>query len=121
LNMSMQGGGLNLHGGEVAMKTLIKQLSSMLGRPVLDKTGVTATFDVSLKFTVDDTLAGLVKDWGTVQGHRESMMAASGTNDAHAAPTFLAAMQEQLGLKLESTKGPVEVMVIDHIEKPAAN
>jgi uncharacterized protein (TIGR03435 family) len=121
LNMSMQGGGLNLHGGEVAMKTLIKQLSSMLGRPVLDKTGVTATFDVSLKFTVDDTLAGLVKDWGTVQGHRESMMAASGTNDPHAAPTFLAAMQEQLGLKLESTKGPVEVMVIDHIEKPAAN
>jgi len=36
-------------------------------------------------------------------------------------PTITVAIQEQLGLRLESTKGPVEVMVIDHIERPPAN
>ena len=105
------------------MAEFIRVLSSMLGRPVLDRTGIAKTFDVRLEFAVDDTVAGFMNDWGTVQGHRESMtaMAVSGAGDPHAPPNILAAVQEQLGLRLDSTKGPVEVMVIDHIERPSAN
>jgi uncharacterized protein (TIGR03435 family) len=43
------------------------------------------------------------------------------TTGPGASPTLLVAVQEQLGLKLESTKGPVEVMVIDHVERPLPN
>ena len=121
MSISMSPAGMNAHGGDMPMSVLISQLSSMLGRPVLDKTGITTNFDVHLEFAVDESLAGMMKEWGTVQGHREAMMAKSDSSDPHTAPNILAAIQAQLGLKLESTRGPVEVMVIDHIEKPAAN
>ena len=123
VNIGMSPSGMNAHGGDVPMPELIRVLSSMLGRPVLDRTGITTNFDLRLEFTVDDTLEGLMRDWGTVQGHRESMMsaAAEGARDLHAAANILGAVQEQLGLKLEATKGPAEVMVIDHVEKPGAN
>lgn len=53
------------------MPELIRTLAFILGRPVLDRTGVTTHFDVHLDFTVDDTLAGFSSAWGSVQGHRE--------------------------------------------------
>ena len=105
------------------MTEFIRVLSSMLGRPILDQSGVTANFDLRLEFTVDDALAGYMGEWGTVQGHTESLAAAAaaGAADPRAAPNLLGALPEQLGLKLEGSKGPAEVMVIDHVEKPAAN
>jgi uncharacterized protein (TIGR03435 family) len=123
VNVSMSPTGLNLHGGNVPMPELIRLLSSMVGRPVLDRTGITTNFDLRLQFTVDDTLAGYMGQWGTVQGHSESLMAAAaaGAADPRAAPNILGALQEQLGLKLEGGKGPAEVMVIDQVGKPGAN
>jgi uncharacterized protein (TIGR03435 family) len=122
VNVRMSSSGLNAHGGEVPMAELVRQLASILGRPVLDRTGITANFDLSLQFALDDTVEGMMKQWGNVQGHRESMMAAaSGAGDPQALPNILAAVQEQLGLKLTATKGPVEVIVIDHVEKPSVN
>ena len=105
------------------MSELIQTLSMVLGRPVLDRTGVTRHFDVDLTFAADETAAGLMMVSGSVAGHRESMAAAAAAaaNDPNAAPNILAAVQGQLGLKLDSTKGPAEVMVIDHVEKPSAN
>jgi len=47
----------------------------VVGRPVLDRTGVTTHFDVDFTFTPDDTAAGLMANWGSVQGHRESVAA----------------------------------------------
>ena len=113
--------GMLQRGADVVMAEFIRILSSMLGRPVLDRTGVTAHFDVRLEFAVDDTLQGLNREYGTVAGHREAMAEMAAANASGAAPNIATALQEQLGLKLETIKGTVEVMVIDRVERPGAN
>jgi uncharacterized protein (TIGR03435 family) len=72
--------------------------SNLVGRTVVDKTGLTGNYDIDLKWTPDDQQA---------------------TPDA--GPTLFTAFEEQLGLKLEPAKGPVDSLVIDHVEKPSAN
>jgi uncharacterized protein (TIGR03435 family) len=71
-----------------------------LGRPVVDKTGLTGTYDFTLKWTPDQMANG-----------------AHTVDDSE--PSIFTAIQEQLGLKLEPAKGPVEVLVIDHVEMPS--
>ena len=70
-------------------------------RPVLDRTGLTGWFDMSVEWSLPpdpaQSPAAQVEDAG---------------------PTFLEALREQLGLKLLPTKAPVDVLVIDHVEKP---
>ncbi len=87
-----------LRAGCVTMRVLADSLAGEVGRAVLDRTGITGHFDAELQWTPDQAAA----DVGTLPN----------------APSIFTAVQEQLGLKLESTKGPVEVLVIDHIEKP---
>jgi uncharacterized protein (TIGR03435 family) len=99
--------GVLLTGEKITMPELARVLSNLLKRTVIDKTGFTGTFAAQLSFALDDTLAGLP--------HFPD------APDDPAIPSVFVAMQEQLGLKLESTKGPVEILVIDHIEKPSAN
>jgi uncharacterized protein (TIGR03435 family) len=119
--LTMIPSGISTHGSAVAMPEFIRHLSQMLGRPVLDRTGITNRFDVRLEYASDDSVAAYSSLWGSVQGHRESLAAAAVASNAAAAPNILTAIQEQLGLKLDSAKGPVEVMVIDHVEKPTGN
>lgn len=69
-------------------------LSSILERTVIDKTGLTGRFDVHLEYAPQLDGDG---------------------------PSIFTAVQEQLGLKLESAKGPVETLVIDRVERPSAN
>ena len=83
-------------------------LSKWLDRAVLDRTRLTGRFDVELQFSPDGLL-GI--DPGPPGVERP-------VNDS---PSIFIAVQEQLGLKLESTKGPVDVLVIDHVQKPAAD
>jgi uncharacterized protein (TIGR03435 family) len=78
-----------------------------LDRTVIDKTGLTAAFDVRLDFLPDETTAVLPPP-------------PPGTADSNT-PSILTAVQEQLGLRLESARGPVEVIVIDSIGRPSAN
>jgi uncharacterized protein (TIGR03435 family) len=105
--------GARMEGRQVAMVEFLRMLAGLMGRAVLDKTGVTGTFDVHLKFAPDSTTAGL------------SAMAPPGAappaDISPENPSIFSALQEQLGLKLESAKGPVEVLVIDHVERPSAN
>jgi uncharacterized protein (TIGR03435 family) len=75
-----------------------RALGDRLGRKVIDKTGIAGEFDFQIKYV-------------------EERAAAAG----EVGPDFLNAMQEQLGLKVESQKGSVEVIVIDHVEKASAN
>jgi uncharacterized protein (TIGR03435 family) len=100
-------GGVQIQGGKISMAELIRVLSNVMGRILIDKTGFTGVFDAHLEFGLDDALAGLPHPPGP---REETSM-----------PSVFVAIQEQLGLKLESTKGPVEVLVIDHIEKPTGN
>jgi uncharacterized protein (TIGR03435 family) len=100
-------------GRKVAMPELTKTLATSLGRPVIDKTGFTGTFDMLLDFTPDLARAGLPNPAGDPNG------AAPAAEPAN--PSIFIAIQERLGLKLDSTKGPVEVMVIDGVRKPSGN
>lgn len=107
---------VGLHGGSVSMTELVRVLSNVLGRTVVDKTGFAGVFDVSLEFTPDQALGGM--PWLS-----PGPVAAS---DSPRVPspdrgTVFAALQEQLELKLKSAKGPVDVLVVDSLERPSAN
>jgi uncharacterized protein (TIGR03435 family) len=85
--------------------------TAVLDRPVVDQTGITGRYDFTLTWTPDESqFAGL--------GIRVPPPAA---NAANAPPGLFTAIQEQLGLRLESTKAPVDVLVVDRAEKPSAN
>ena len=92
-------------GEKVTTESLADFLSGFLGRVVLDKTGLTGFYDFELEFTPP--------------GGTRSKPASEGASsfDDAAAPTLLTAVRKQLGLKLEARKGPVEVLVIDRVEK----
>jgi len=100
--------GARLAGGKVPMAEFARVLSTVLGRTVTDRTGFSGVFDVSLEFLPDDTTTGLPPP------------PPGAIPPENAAPSIFSAVQ-QLGLRLESAKGPVEVLVIDHVERPSTN
>jgi uncharacterized protein (TIGR03435 family) len=84
--------------------------AAVLDRPVADQTGLTGKYDFMLTWTPDETqFAGL--------GARVPPP----TDKADAPPDLFTAVQQQLGLKLEPTKAPVDVLAIDRVEKPSEN
>lgn len=84
----------------VSMDDLAMELQFHLDRPVVNQTGVKGRYDFRMQWTVDD---------------------APPTTDADAPPGLFTAIQEQIGLKLEPAKALVDVLVIDHVEKPSPN
>jgi len=111
----MESGRLRMEGSKVHMADLIRELTMALGRPVLDKTGFTGAFDLNLSFTPDEALMGLPGNRGPDEAGGARLPAGRDLTN------LFAALEEQLGLKLTPAKGPVEVLVIDHAERPAAN
>jgi uncharacterized protein (TIGR03435 family) len=108
----------HMEGGKISMTQFVNSLSNILGRPVIDKTGFKGTFDVKLDFSPEGTaFAG--------RGGFRPPPGAGGPGDVpqnvDAPPSIFTVIQEQLGLKLESQKGPGEVLIIDHAEKPSEN
>jgi uncharacterized protein (TIGR03435 family) len=93
------------------MAQLVTALSDLTGRPVVDKTGLSELYDFTLKFTYEGRIPGLMGPLGAPAG---TPVPAADPD----APSLSAALQEQLGLKLESARGPVEVAVIERFEKP---
>jgi uncharacterized protein (TIGR03435 family) len=83
-------------GTGVTVELLAQQLSFLLDRPVHDETGLTGEYDFKLAGTSPDS-------------------------DPASGPSIFTALTEQLGLRLESTKGPVQVYVIEKIEHPSEN
>jgi uncharacterized protein (TIGR03435 family) len=98
--------GAQMHGGKIAMPELTRTLSMLLGRSVVDKTGFTGLFDLQLDFVPDDTTPAMPPP--------PPGSYTSGVSIAQA-------LQQQLGLRLESARGPVQVIVVDQAERPSAN
>ena len=88
--------------------------SSVMDKPVVDQTGLTARYDFNLKWTPDDS------QFAQFRGAVAPQPPAAGDNP-NAPPSLYTAMQEQLGLKFSATKAMDDVIVIDHVEKPSAN
>ncbi len=106
---------LQLEGSKVHMADFISKLELVLGRPVLDKTEFAGDFSLNLRFTADEATIGLPGFGGP--GDPGGTRLPTDPNQ----PNIFAALEEQLGLKLVSAKGPVDVLVIDHVERPSAN
>ena len=94
--------GFDLVAHGCSMSDIVETLAGQFGHPVIDKTGLTGKYDFILRYH------------GTLLGDRKA-------DDMDPVPTLDTAIQDQLGLKLKPTKGPVQILVIDHIEKPSEN
>jgi uncharacterized protein (TIGR03435 family) len=90
----------------VPMEALLEILTGLSGRTVVDKTGLVGKYDVKLRWKPEDS--------------RPQADAGGGAADEPDVD-FFTAVQEQLGLKLVPAKGPVNALVVDHIEKPSEN
>jgi uncharacterized protein (TIGR03435 family) len=102
----IQGGPGRIRFGGLPASALAQAFSGPAGRMVVERTGLTGAWDFELNYAA------------------EGRGAPGGADAAPAdpnAPSLFTAIQEQLGLKLESTKGPVEVLVIDSVERPTEN
>jgi uncharacterized protein (TIGR03435 family) len=104
--------GAELYGGSINMQALAGRLTDTLRRPVVDHTGFTGKFDLDLTFVLDESLPDLVARYANSQGPAP---------DPSGYANIFTAVRDQLGLKLESAKGPVEVIVIDSLERATAN
>jgi uncharacterized protein (TIGR03435 family) len=87
--------------------------TDVLDRPVIDRTGLTGFYDFTLKWTPDETQYPRLRQNGAQMPSIPDGMATE--------PALNEAAQQQLGLKIERMKTMVDVMVIDHAEKPGAN
>lgn len=92
------------------VSSLAPLLSRTLGRTVVDETGLKGNFDIELEWTPDET-----------QTFQRPGGAANPAPADPTAPSLFTAVQERLGIKIESKKGPVEMIVVDQAEKPSEN
>ncbi len=92
--------GIEIDGERFAMRSIAAMLTTQIKTNVVDRTGDKGYYDFALQFTRDD-------------------MAGAQADDAY--PSIPVAVEEQLGLKLTSTRGPVDTLVIDHAEPPSEN
>jgi uncharacterized protein (TIGR03435 family) len=104
--INVNGNGGYLIAGGLTMPQLASNLSTLIGRVVVDRTGLSGGFDLDLRWTPDQLPQQRV---GTLE---------LPPNLDPNGPSMFTALQEQLGLKLESTKGPVDLLVMDHVEQP---
>jgi uncharacterized protein (TIGR03435 family) len=105
-------GGMVTYNGEITagampLSSLVSNLTNAVGRTVVDKTGLTGKYNFELKWNPEQ---GVQADADNGQADPEN-----------SAPSLFTALQEQLGLKLQSSKGPVETLVVDHVEMPSEN
>lgn len=104
-------GGLNYIGRNMTVTEIGDALQEvLLDRPVADQTEIQGRYDITVTFTPDDTMAG---------GMGSKLPPPP--PGAEAPPSLFVAMPDALGLKLEATKAPVDVLVIQHVEKPSDN
>ncbi|MEK6396488.1 MAG: TIGR03435 family protein, partial [Terriglobus sp.] len=89
----------HISGHDIPMKSLVSLLTQKFGTTVVDKTGLTGRYDITLKWDPTADKPSTTGDGTTLQ----------------------AALKEQLGLRVESGTGPVEILTVQHMERPAEN
>ncbi len=110
----LMGGEGHLTAGAVSMPFLtdwLYRLSEMEGRVIIDETGLKGSYDFELNWTPDESHAPSPNETGAGQGSADAA--------PRDGPSIFTAFQEQLGLKLVPNKAPVEVLIIDQVEKPS--
>lgn len=117
--MMMRPGALEAR--RAGMDILAHVLSMQVGRTVIDKTGLAGNYDFSLHFTPENMPPRIGPGPGPGAPDGAGPAADGPPPPDASGPDIFTAVQEQLGLKLESEKGPVDVIVIDHIDKPSEN
>ena len=105
--MNAQPGDLRETGNKITMDMLVSFLNQSVDRTV-NRTGLSGAFDFTLQFAPE-------------LGPGSQPGSGTSSPDPSAAPSLFTALQEQLGLKLESTRGPVDVVVIDNVQEPSPN
>jgi len=103
------GGGMVVYDGEITaggmpVSSLVFSLTGAVGRTVIDRTGLTGTYNFELKWTPEHGAAATAEP-----------------DSQNSGPSIFTALEEQLGLKLQSSKGPVQTLVVDHVEMPTEN
>jgi uncharacterized protein (TIGR03435 family) len=118
--MMFMNGKMRLVGTQQTVSDLAQMLGGQLGRPVVDETGLKGKYDFTLDFTPEQGRGmpgGMPMPMPPPGGGSGGVMAGPAGDNQEGGPTLITAIQEQLGLKLESKKGPVEILVVDHAEK----
>jgi uncharacterized protein (TIGR03435 family) len=108
---SFGGGPGRFQGNVVTLAMFGNMLAGLVGRPVVDRTGVTGHFNITLEYTPEAGITSV----GPPDAQAQTPPA------GRDAPSLFTALQEQLGLKLESTRAPVDVLVIDTVSQPTDN
>ena len=103
-------GHIGIQGGDNTIALLAEQLAETLGRVVLDRTSIQGRYNIDLTWTPDDSTAPLSGSSGSASAAPLS-----------SGPSIFTAIREQLGLKLEPEKAPVDVLVVDRVNLPTPN
>jgi len=120
--MMMMPGRMRMMGNGVTIANLIDNLGRLIDRPIVDQTSLTSKYDITLDFEPDPALMrGMpAPPPGGMMGPPPGAGGGEGavrTPEGGEAAALPVALQEQLGLKLEAKKGPVDLLVVDHLEK----
>lgn len=99
-NNQRSAGQITMTARNMPMASFVTELDFFMDRPVIDQTNLTGKWDFTWRWTQDETRV---------------------SSDPNPAPGLFTAIQEQLGLKIEAIKAPIDVLVIDHAERPSAN
>src|SRR5262245_63124020 len=104
----MRGGFGSIAAGSMPISNLATMLGGMLNRPIYDRTDLTGNFDIQVDYTPDQM----------PQLPPGATLPPGFTLPSSDGPSLNTALQEQLGLKLEASRGPVDVLVVDSVEQP---
>jgi uncharacterized protein (TIGR03435 family) len=110
---TMEGGMLTVNTQATTLDDFARFVLGVMDRPVINKTGIQGRFDFHLEYAPDETSSPAVRD--------PSGLPRAPTVTDPSGPSIFTAVQRQLGLRLEPTKGPGEYLVIDRVERPSEN
>src|SRR5258708_37011648 len=98
------------------MSGLVTLLMAFVDRPIIDETNTPGRFDAKLDFALDTSMLGNESGMGAKMKGMQRSSESGGDAAGADAPSIFTAVQEQLGLKLDPRKPPVDILVIDRLE-----